>query len=457
MANKSRLFGTDGIRGQAGQHPLDDASLVKIGYALATLAGGAKIVMGRDTRESGPHIGKMVAAGLLAGTAATGGLPPCDITDCGVIPTPGLSFITDHHDFDYGIMITASHNPYTDNGIKIFDSKGEKIYPSLEAEIEDLFFRVPSPGHASTPSIRYSNLKESYCDFLLAHASQLKREKPSSALKIILDCAHGAVSEILPLVFKEAGFDFEVIHAAPDGRNINRECGSTHMERLRAKVTAQQADLGIAFDGDGDRVLMAAPDGSLLDGDYTLYLISQLFYRTRLHLDFNKVVVGTVMSNLGLEKTLERLGIAFFRTDVGDKYVLREMARRQAILGGEQSGHTILRNFQKTGDGILTALFFLKALTDLEIKPAELVSRLTLYPQVNKNIRIREKKELRQWDRLQEMIAAFHKQYGDNSRLLIRYSGTEPIIRIMMEAEDQSIITENIGRFEDLIQSTIGE
>jgi phosphoglucosamine mutase len=456
MKNKTRLFGTDGIRGQVEQFPLDGASLVKLGCALGFSGRGAKIVIGRDTRGSGPYIEKMVAAGFSAAATQAGGSHPLEITCCGVIPTPGLSFVTASHDFDWGIMITASHNPYTDNGIKIFGSDGEKIPDSLEAEIEDRFFQLETPRYSSAPSLRCSNQKETYQRFLFHHASGLRGVLAPLKLRIILDCAHGAASEIAPPVFGEAGVEAEVIHAAPDGRNINRECGSTHMEQLKAKVIAQEADLGIAFDGDGDRVLFVAPDGRTLDGDYTLYLVSQLFLRTRLHQDFNKIVVGTVMGNLGLEKALGKIGITYLRTAVGDKYVLQEMKHRQAILGGEQSGHTILRSFQKTGDGILTALYFLTALSELGIKPADLVNQLTLYPQVTQSIRVKEKIELARWDRLKKMTTAFNDRYRDNSRLLVRYSGTEPIIRVMMEAEEQSIIDENLGKFADLIQRTIG-
>jgi phosphoglucosamine mutase len=355
-------------------------------------------------------------------------------------------------------MITASHNPYTDNGIKIFGSDGEKVPGKMEIQIEDIFFRSQDSLLSivsQKPPVKVTSpeTKEMYRQFLSSHASSGIKGTP---LKIVFDCANGATYEMAPLIFREAGLEPVVIHAEPDGKNINRECGSTHIEPLKETVINQTADLGIAFDGDGDRVLFVDPGGRLLDGDYTLYLLAQYFLHTRTHKDFNKIVVGTVMGNLGLEKSLEQLGITYLRTPVGDKYVYREMKRHQSILGGEPSGHTILRSFQKTGDGILTALYFLKALAYLGIKPVELFEQLQLYPQVTKNIKIREKKDLDQWDQLNETIAAFNTRYGDNSRLLVRYSGTEPKIRLMMESEHPAIIDENIGKFEHLIKSTIG-
>jgi phosphoglucosamine mutase len=371
MTKISKLFGTDGIRQQVGRFPLDDDSIAKLGQAIGTLIPGSKIIIGRDTRESGQHIEELIAASISG---------QCHITRTGIIPTPGLSFIIQHNDFDYGIMITASHNPFTDNGIKIFGSDGEKVPEKMETQIEDIFFRLRdsmlSAPHKSLIKDPSPQTKEMYRHFLSTHAANGIKGTP---LKVIIDCAHGATYEVAPLIFREAGLEPVVLHAEPDGKNINRECGSTHIETLKETVINQNADLGIAFDGDGDRVLFTDPNGRLLDGDYTLFMLSQYFLHTRIHKDFNKIVVGTVMGNLGLEKSLEQLGITYLRTQVGDKHVYREMKHRHSILGGEQSGHTILRSFQKTGDGILTALYFLKAVAYLGIKPAELFEQLILY------------------------------------------------------------------------------
>jgi len=451
MTKISKLFGTDGIRQQVGQFPLDDDSIAKLGRAIGTLIPGSKIIIGRDTRKSGQHIEELIAAGISAEA------PRCRISSAGVIPTPGLSFITQQKDFDYGIMITASHNPYTDNGIKIFGSDGEKVPEEMETQIEDIFFRLQDSWLPVSQKNRLQDpspeTKEIYRHFLCSHAADGIKAIP---LKVVIDCGHGATYEIAPLVFREAGLESVVIHAEPDGKNINRECGSTHLEALKKTVINQNADLGIAFDGDGDRVLFTDSSGRLLDGDYTLFILAKYFLHARSYKDFNKIVVGTVMGNLGLQKSLEQIGITYLRTQVGDKYVYREMKAHHAILGGEQSGHTILRSFQKTGDGILTALYFLKAMAYLGIKPGELFEQLLLYPQVTTDIKIKEKKDLGHWDQLNEMIADFNTSYGDNSRLLIRYSGTEPKIRLMMESGQRAVIDENIGKFEHLIKSTIG-
>ena len=449
---ESRLFGTDGIRKAVGDFPLDDDSIVKLGRSIGTLARDSKVIIGRDTRDSGENIEKLIGAGMMSGASGR-----CKVFSCGVIPTPGLSFVTDRGEFDYGIMITASHNPYTDNGIKIFGSDGEKIPETMENRLEDIFFQLETSRYSPVPLLPYSGGIKTYRDFLSSHATGLKEEWLGRGIKlgVVLDCANGATYEIAPRVFREAGIETAAVHSQPDGKNINRQCGSTHIEKLKEAVEAKNLHLGIAFDGDGDRVLFMDSKGRIIEGDHTLYIIAKYFLKTRE--DFNKTVVGTVMENLALEKALDKSGIRYTRTPVGDKYVYREMKRRQAILGGEQSGHTILRSFQKTGDGILTALYFLKALAYLEVTPSEAFDQLVLYPQVMKNIRIREKKDLGNWQQLNRMIDTFNETYGNNSRLLIRYSGTEPKIRVMMESEHRSVIDENIGKFENLIQSTIGE
>lgn len=452
-APQNRLFGTDGIRELVGNFPLDDDSVLKLGHAIGAFAGGAKIVIGRDTRDSGENIEKLITAGITGAAGGTG----AEVRGCGVITTPGLSFVTNHDGFDYGIMITASHNPYTDNGIKIFDRRGEKISEETEARLENIFFQTEVPRHGAAPLHRDPAGPENYLHFLSNHARDLRDElsKANLKLKVVLDCANGAAYDIAPRVFRETGMDAMTVHAAPDGKNINRECGSTHIEKLQETVKTEKAHLGISFDGDGDRVLFMDHKGRIIQGDHTLYIISKYLLETQA--DFNKIVVGTVMGNLGLEKALGRIGVSYTRTPVGDKYVYRRMKQQRAILGGEQSGHIILRSFQKTGDGILTALYFLKALAHLGIDPAGVFGQFVLFPQVIINIDIREKKDLDRWDRLNEMIKAFNDRHGDNSRLLIRYSGTEFKIRIMMESEHPATIDENIGKFEHFIQSTIGK
>jgi len=353
-------------------------------------------------------------------------------------------------------MITASHNPYTDNGIKIFGSDGEKLPQSIEKRIEELFTQMKGPEirNASLYSCKGTdNHRDAYYDFLMSHTG-IQLFPGLKELSVVLDCANGATFELAPRVFRDAGFKTRVIHQQPDGININRQCGSTYIETVREAVLENGADIGITFDGDGDRVLFVDGKGRTLDGDHSLYLIARYFAKN--HDDFNHKVVGTVMGNLGLEKALREQSIDYIRTPVGDKYVYREMNRLDAVLGGEQCGHTILKRYQKSGDGILTALLFLRAIAGLGIKVNDVFQLLEKFPQGLKNLRIKEKWDLDNWERLNEMKMDFERNHGDNSRLLIRYSGTEPIIRVMIESEEQTVIDENMIKFEELIKSTIG-
>ena len=447
-AKSKRLFGTDGIRSAFGEYPLDRISVLKLGNAIGRALQCSNIIIGRDTRQSSETIMRLLSSGI------SGMSDKITAYDCGVIPTPGLSFITDHDDFDFGIMITASHNPWADNGIKIFQGDGEKIPAALERKIEEIFFNIEDPVEIAGALVPIkTDAREIYKDFLVNVAAQLELEKIKN-FKILLDCANGAVFEEAPEIFKQAGFAPIIINNTPNGRNINQGCGSVDTTMLKKQVKEEQADLGIAFDGDGDRVIMVDPEGNTLDGDHILFLIAHYFFETN-H-DFNKIVVGTVLGNLGLEKALHKLGLQYIRTQVGDKYVYEEMKKLHSILGGEQSGHTILRAFQRTGDGILAALFFLKALFHFELTPRELFQKLHLYPQVMKNVYIQEKRDLEQWDELNGMIREFNDRHGINSRVLVRYSGTEPLIRIMLESEDNSVIYEHMKKFVHIIKSTIG-
>jgi phosphoglucosamine mutase len=450
---KNQLFGTDGIRGEVGKFPLDKNSIIKLGQALGKKIDNkpCKIVFGMDTRASGTDIEKSLIIGIRQAA------PQVEIQSCHIIPTPGLALVTRDGDFDYGIMITASHNPYTDNGIKIFSSSGGKLNAAVEKELEDHFFSLnlktdyQTDLNAETSQLipAPANL---YHDFLLSHAKDLQKV----SIKVVLDCANGATYEAAPQVFTKTGIQATIIHNQPDGKNINLNCGSTEPDKLIEVVLANNADLGIAFDGDGDRVLFVDGQGHMLDGDHTLYLLSKFFLQTRDDFKQNPVVVGTVMSNLGAEKAINSIGVSFVRTDVGDKYVYRELQQRDAILGGEQSGHTILRCFQPTGDGILTALLFIKALLYLKIKPDELSNEITHFPQVLRNVKVTEKRDLASWGQLQQMIKEFENLHGANSRLSIRYSGTEPLLRLMMESEQIAVIDEYLGKFEKMVMDTIG-
>ena len=442
----NRLFGTDGIRGTFGQFPMEHDTLVKLGTAVGQVLRPRTLLMGRDTRKSGKAIAKSLAFGLPQETR---------VFDCGVIPTPGLSLVTARGDFDYAVMITASHNPYTDNGIKLFDANGEKISEELEQQIESVFFSLEDPVAYTLPMLKPYDGRILYEEFLKDHLDTL--EQPAGTLKCVVDCANGATSEVAPVIFARAGISAEIIHHRPDGENINRDCGSTHLEDVRQRVIGSGADLGIAFDGDGDRVLFLDPDGEMLTGDHALYFIANYLFDSSAGERPKSLVVGTIMSNLGLEVALREKGIDFLRAGVGDKLVYRQMKANGAILGGEESGHTILSSFQKTGDGLLTAIYFLRAMLAAGLRPNELRSQFKVYPQVTRSLRIKEKIDLDQWDEYTGLVKVFQEKHGDDSRIVVRYSGTEPKIRIMVESKNQEIVDKYIIEFENLIKSRLGE
>jgi phosphoglucosamine mutase len=435
-----RFFGTDGIRGQAGAFPLDEATLTKLGRVIGSLAPGARIVIGRDGRESGAMIEGCLARGL-AGKA--------EIDSCGIIPTPGLAFMTRRLGARFGIMISASHNPYHDNGVKIFNRRGEKISAGLESRISAQL-KAAVKGSAAKPVVRTIDPLPDYMGFLRAGGRGLH---PGKA-RIVLDCANGAASVIAPALFRSLELDSRAYHDRPDGRNINAGCGSTFPRTLADLVLRQHADLGIAFDGDADRVVFADREGEVLTGDHALYVMA-LYLRQR-EPRFNGRVVGTVMANLGLETALAAEGITLARSGVGDSQVYRLMKKNDAILGGEPSGHIILKHLHTTGDGMLAALLFLKAMEFFAWSGADVRRRLPLYPQRVVNIRVRRRKNLSRWKTLAAAEREFASGYGNEARLLIRYSGTEPLVRVMMEARDPGVLEDKLPFFTALIQNEIG-
>jgi len=440
---KERLFGTDGVRGRFGFFPLDEPSLIRLGRAIGEVYEGRSLIIGRDTRESGTQIEELLARGI-AGR--------CRLASAGVIPTPGLSYLTRTGRYDAGIVISASHNPYLDNGIKLFNRMGEKISERTERLIEHHFAAVSPLG--GTPEISRIDGSARYHAFLMQAAGDLDGGD-GPVHRLVIDCANGAAATFAPDVFAELGFDFHLLGNQPDGRNINHGVGSTSPASLQEMVTARRADLGIAFDGDADRMVWVDPRGHLLDGDHTLLaLASSLLGEGSPHA---RVVVGTVMTNLGLELTLQKMGIGFCRTDVGDRFVAREMKRLKAIIGGEPSGHTIVRTWQPSGDGILSALMVLNALRGLGITASELYDRLPRFPQKTVSIRVRERRDLAGWEALQRLLRRFHEDHGKNSRLLVRYSGTEAKIRVMMESSDPMVIEKKLDPILREIASQIGE
>lgn len=441
------LFGTDGIRAKAGQYPLDGPTMYALGEALAhrlkPAAATPRILLGMDTRESGPDIARSLSAGIAAG----GG----EAILVGVIPTPGIAYLCRTTDAVASISISASHNPFEDNGVKIFGHDGMKLPDSVEEEIEDELRAlrredVVIPEAAIAENV---DLIEAYERFLLEGV-------PPSALrgrKVVLDTGHGAASRIAPEVFRRAGAEVVVIHDAPNGRNINDGAGALHPEKLAQMVVEQGADYGVAFDGDADRAIFADDAGKIRDGDEIIYLWAKhLRERNELR---GGCVVTTVMSNFGFEKQLQADGIELCRAQVGDKYVLELMLERDALLGGEQSGHIIDRSVHTTGDGIHTALVFGHILAETGSQFSELKTFEPM-PQLLLNQKVASKPKLETLPRYQDAAAKATTDLGGRGRILVRYSGTENLVRVMVEGEDAAQIRRIAEELRDVLKEEIG-
>ncbi|HTA46182.1 MAG TPA: phosphoglucosamine mutase [Bryobacteraceae bacterium] len=426
-----RLFGTDGIRGVAGDPPLDPRTITALGIALGDDLRRQKlaakpVLVGMDTRESGPAIASQLASGL-ASTGVT-------VRFAGVVTTPGVAWLTRSGEFSAGVMISASHNPFEDNGIKVFAHSGYKLPDTDEHEIEEEIFRIlagPEIVPLDFKPLTTDYNVRPYLDFLLSTIhSRL------DGLKLVMDCGNGAASFLAPDLFREAGAQVTAICNQPDGRNINLNCGALHLDRLRAAVVAQHADAGVAFDGDADRAMLISPSGRVVDGD-AIMLIAARRMQADGHLAGN-TVVSTVMSNLGLEKALGRIGITMLRTPVGDKYVLEEMLRQDASLGGEQSGHVIFREYATTGDGMLTALKVLETSARECATLDALAADLTVFPQLLVNIRVKQRRPIEELPGVVSEIRACESELDGSGRVLVRFSGTEPLARVMVEGPDQA-------------------
>ena len=447
------LFGTDGIRGEAGKFPLDSPTVTAIGFSLAEhlaeLAPDPQIIIGRDTRESGEEIERA----LIEGANKAG----VECLSAGVITTPGVAFLTRKHRASAGVVISASHNPYQDNGIKIFAPSGQKMDDSVERMIEaDIFAQHElSPSTKSTPSPSspelQQKLQQEYLSFL---ADEIGSDLNLEGLKIIVDCANGASSALAPVLFARLGAKVLAINASPDGRNINRDCGSLHIESLQQKVVKERADLGVAFDGDADRSLYIDNHGIFVDGDATMWaLASHLQSHGKLK---DNTVVATVMSNIGLEIAFRSAGIELVRTDVGDKYVLEKLLELGASLGGEQSGHIIMPELSLAGDGMITALCLLRALRESRKTLSEMTAGFKQYPQILVNVEVREKVPFAELRSVQAAVAEVEELLSQKGRLLLRYSGTERLARVMIEGEHQRQIEEYAAKIARAIETEIG-
>ena len=446
-----KLFGTDGIRAVAGQSPLDPRTVYATGTAVAHQLRATHpvphVLIGRDTRESGPWIAETIAAGLAAGGAT--------VAHAGVITTPAIAYLTRKFGFATGLVISASHNPWVDNGIKLFGSDGYKLPDALELSIEDEIFRLlPSATETGVPENALPAedpvYRHDYETFLRASVPGISLE----GLHLVLDCANGAASAIAPELFAELGGTIELTHATPDGRNINESCGALHPEIVAAETKQRGASIGVTLDGDADRALFADAEGRVVNGDAVLLLAARFLQaQGKLH---NNTVVATTMSNMGLEAALARDGIQMLRAPVGDKYVLEMMQARGASLGGEQSGHILFPHLATTGDGLLTALVVLDIVRRAGRPLHELLSDLKTFPQVINNVRVREKQPLDQYATITGTISEAEQSLAGRGRVVVRYSGTEALARVMIEAEDEGEMRHHADRIAAAIQAELG-
>lgn len=438
-----KLFGTDGIRAIAGEFPLDYESICTLGHALIDLLREEKrpprIIIGRDTRESGTWIEQALFQGI---QEAHG-----EAVSAGLIPTSAISFLTNKHGFSSGIVISASHNPYQDNGIKIFSAQGTKIADAWEEILERAITESNYKGQRKDVTISPDEeMSHAYIEFL---KSRFEGVRLSRKIKIVLDCSNGASSTIAPTLLSDLGFDVFAIGASPDGRNINKGCGSLYPQNLAKKVVEIGADIGVAYDGDADRALWVDERGEILNGDHTLFVLAQ-FMKDRNRLK-TESVVATTMSNMGLEKGLEEMGLKLVRTEVGDKYVLHAMKKCNANLGGEQSGHTIFLDDCPTGDGILTSLKMLEVMATKDTTLSCLVSGFVEYPQILKNVPVSRKPDLQNYPEIVSAIEDVEKLLAGSGRLNVRYSGTEPLARIMIEGPEMKQIEQYADRLASII------
>jgi len=450
---QQRLFGTDGIRGVANEPPLTPDLAYRVGRELvATLAAQRtdgsrlRLVIGRDTRRSGPLLEAAMVAGLLSAGA--------DCYTVGVLPTPGIALLTRALDAHGGIVLSASHNPFEDNGIKLFSAQGTKFPDAWEAQIEARLAAADAAPRAQGADIgrlvHYDRAEKYYVDFL-TRCFPLDL----AGLTVVIDCAHGATFRVGPSVFRRLGARVVAICAQPDGTNINADCGALHPDGLQRRLRTVRADVGFAFDGDGDRLISVDHLGEIRDGDYALAIAGQHMAKQR-RLNGN-MVVTTVMANLGLDESLKTAGIRVVKTQVGDRYVHEEMQKTGANLGGEQSGHLLFPDHMPTGDGILSALALLSVVRETGEPLASLATCMRKFPQVLVNVRVRSKPPIESIQGLGDRVGAFEKEMDGVGRVLIRYSGTEALARVMIEGADAGRIQTMADELADVIRTQIGQ
>ncbi len=445
-----KFFGTDGIRGLAGQYPLDRSTIERIGYSLAreltnNLNRAPHIVTGRDTRESGEWIESAITRGIYTAQSIS--------QSAGIITTPGVAYLTRALGADAGIVISASHNPYQDNGIKVFSPSGKKIADTTEQAIERDLKSDPSnfPSMVETAVKTDLEIKDKYLSYL---RHEIGKGLNLRELKIVVDCANGASYELAPKLFESLGAQLTVINADPNGRNINMDSGSLHPEKLQRLVLETKSNMGFAFDGDADRLLMIDERGRIIDGDQVLFIVSDYLYSLG-KLTGNRVV-ATVMSNLGLQVALKERGIELFRTSVGDKYVLDELLNGGGAIGGEQSGHIIFPQISLAGDGMITALEVLRVVMETGRALGDLASGFKRYPQITINVNVSRKPPLEAVPEIKDAVTRLEREMDGRGRLLVRYSGTENKLRVMIEGQDELTIQQQAEEMAQLIEGVLG-
>ncbi len=455
ISQQRKLFGTDGIRAVAGESPLDPTTIYATGLALAhslrETVAEPRVILGRDTRESSPWIAATLAAALRQAGA--------HVESAGIITTPAVAFLARTHGFHAGVVISASHNPWQDNGIKLFGGNGYKLPDAVELAIEDEIFhhaaKIDTPDPNSLPPIADNyDLQADYIQFLIDSVPNLNLK----GVQIVADCANGAAAAVAPQLFfhlgPASGADIALLNIAPDGRNINAGCGALHPQYVADQVKARGANIGLTFDGDADRCMLAGAHGNVINGDAILLMAARdLKARNLLTGD---LVVATTMSNMGLEAALRRSGIRMLRAPVGDRYVLEEMQKHNAALGGEQSGHILLPHLATTGDGLLTALAILDLIARTGKSVDELTADLKVFPQVIVNVKVREKKPLASIPSVAAAIQSAEDALKDTGRVVIRYSGTEALARVMIEAESEDAMRHHAEAIAAAIRTELG-
>ena len=447
-----KLFGTDGVRGTANLHPMTGEIAMKLGRAAAHVfkhkPGQHRIIIGKDTRLSG----YMIESALTSGICSMG----VDVLLVGPMPTPAIAFLTRSLRADAGVMISASHNPFEDNGIKFFSRQGQKLPDEMEATIERLVIsgeidHIRPTAFDIGKAHRVDDADGRYIEFV---KNAIPKGCDLSTLKVVLDCGHGAAYKVAPAVLIELAADVVVLNNAPNGNNINRNCGALYPADLQKAMQLNPADVGVALDGDADRAIFVDEKGEVVPGEVILAVLAQF-----LHANKNLVgntVVTTNHSNKGIEKSLEKKGIRVVRTDVGDRYVFEQMQLGGYNLGGESSGHVIFMDYNQTGDGLLTALQFLFLLKQTGKTVSQLTSEIQMFPQVTLNIKVRERKPLMEIPRLQETIDQYELKLNGSGRLFVRYSGTEPLLRILVEGENFDLISEMANTLSQIVEKEIG-